>query len=265
MEIDAYLNRIGYTGSREPAAAALRDLHRAHLLAVPFENLDIPLGQPIRIDLPALYAKIVERRRGGFCYELNGLFGSLLESLGYRVARLSARVYSGGEVGPPFDHLALLVELEERWLLDVGFGDSFLEPLRLDSGEAVLQGGVAYRLVGEGVERTLERQRPGSEWKPQYEVSLQPHPLDAFGEQCWRTQTDPASSFTQKVTCTLPTATGRVTLSNKRLITTSGGERSEREVTSGNEYLALLKACFGIDLAAQGIAPGRLLTAAGLA
>ena len=265
MEVGAYLDRIGYTGGREPVAATLCELHRAHMLTVPFENLDIPLGQPIGLDLPSLYAKIVDRRRGGFCYELNGLFGWLLEQLGFRVARMSAQVFSGGRLGPPFDHLALLVELEERWLVDVGFGDSFLEALLLDSSEAVIQSGVAYRVVGEGAERTLERRRSGADWTLQYMFSLAPHSLEAFADQCRRTQTDPASGFTQKVTCTLPKVDGRMTLSNKRLITSSNGERTEREVTNGEEYVALLKACFGIDLAMHGVAPARLLAAAGLA
>ena len=99
MEIDAYLGRIGYSGPRTPTAETLRQLHRAHMFAVPFENLDIPLGNPIALSLPAFYAKIVERRRGGFCYELNGLFGWLLEQLGFRIVRLSAGVYGGGQRG----------------------------------------------------------------------------------------------------------------------------------------------------------------------
>ncbi|TDI15991.1 MAG: arylamine N-acetyltransferase, partial [Acidobacteria bacterium] len=100
MEINAYLKRIGYRGSRQPTAETLRQLHRAHLLAVPFENLDIPLGHPIVLSLPSFYDKIVRRRRGGFCYELNGLFGWLLEQLGFTVVMLSARVFEGAQPGP---------------------------------------------------------------------------------------------------------------------------------------------------------------------
>src|SRR3954447_25028309 len=106
MEIDAYLKRIAYRGSREPTVETLRQLHRAHLLAVPFENLDIPLGNPIVLSVPSFYDKIVERRRGGFCYELNGLFAWLLEQLGFHVELLSAGVFSGNRPGPEFDHLA---------------------------------------------------------------------------------------------------------------------------------------------------------------
>lgn len=248
MEIDAYFERIGYTGSRAPTAETLRQLHRAHMLAVPFENLDIPLGNPIVLSLPWLYAKIVRRRRGGFCYELNGLFAWLLEQLGFSVVRLSARVFDGVQPGPEFDHLALLIEAEERLLADVGFGDSFLEPLRLDTGEAVLHAGRMYRVTGEGSERVLERRRAASDWEPQYAFSLLPRHLVEFGARCQWTQTSPASGFTQKATCSLATADGRITLSNNRLIMTTAGRREEREVASEEEYRALLKTHFGIYL-----------------
>ena len=133
MDVNRYLARMGYTGSIAPTAHTLAALHRAHMLTVPFENLDIPLGTPIVLDNDALFAKIVDHRRGGFCYELNGLFAELLRSLGFQVALLSAGVYNAtGQPGPDFDHMALLVALEQRWLADVGFGDSFNTPLRLD-------------------------------------------------------------------------------------------------------------------------------------
>ena len=131
MDTDAYLARMGYTGPREPTPETLRRLHRAHVLAVPFENLDIHLGHPIVLAIPSLYEKIVRRRRGGFCCELNGLFGWLLGQLGFTVVILSARVFRDGQPGSEFDHLILRVELEEDLIADVGFGDSFLEPLRL--------------------------------------------------------------------------------------------------------------------------------------
>src|SRR5262245_34969656 len=119
MEIQAYLDRINYHGPREPTAEALRALHRAHMLAVPFENLDIRLGRPIVLGEAALYDKIVRRRRGGFCHELNGLFATLLRELGFDVTMLSARVARvAGGFGPEFDHLTLLVQ--SRWSLVPG-------------------------------------------------------------------------------------------------------------------------------------------------
>src|ERR1700761_5800644 len=104
MDVEGYLRRIEYDGPRDPSPMTLRDLHRQHLFTVPFENLDIPLGTPIRLDPDRLYQKIVVRRRGGFCYEPNGLFGELLTALGFRVHMLSARVrHEAGGFGPEFD------------------------------------------------------------------------------------------------------------------------------------------------------------------
>src|SRR6476660_7309603 len=112
MDVQAYLRRINYHGEQAPTAAVLRDLHRAHLLAVPFENLDIHLGRPIVLDQAALFDKIVRRRRGGFCYELNGLFGLMLRQLGFDVTLLAAGVArADGGFGPEFDHLTLLVRI----------------------------------------------------------------------------------------------------------------------------------------------------------
>ena len=131
LDVERYLQRIGYSGSTAPTERSLRAIHRAHLISVPFENLSVRGGEPIPLDEEALFEKIVVRRRGGFCYALNGLFASLLEGLGFRVARLAGRV---GVPGIAFDHLALRVDLERPWLADVGFGDSFLDPLHLDAG-----------------------------------------------------------------------------------------------------------------------------------
>ena len=247
MEIDAYLDRIRYKGSREPTAETLKQLHRAHMLAVPFENLDIPLGHPILLSLPSLYDKIVRRRRGGFCYELNGLFGWLLEQLGFAVVMLSARVFDGDQPGPEFDHMVLLIKFEERLLADVGFGDSFLEPLRFDVEEENVQHGSSYRLAGPESERVLQ-QRRGSDWESRYVFSLTPRLLTEFNAMCEHQQTSPQSTFTQKTICSLATPDGRITLSNNRLIMTTAERREEREVSDDEEYRALLKVHFGINI-----------------
>jgi N-hydroxyarylamine O-acetyltransferase len=246
MDEHTYLERIGYRGSREPSTETLRQLHRAHLLAVPFESLDIHLGQPIVLSLPAFYEKIVERRRGGFCYELNGLFGWLLGRLGFAVTLLSARVFTAAQPGPEFDHLVLLIETGERLLADVGFGDSFLEPLRLDTEEVSVQHGSSYRLTGSGQERVLQR-RQGSDWEPRYVFSLTPRHLAEFSAMCQYHQTSPDSIFRRMSICSLATTGGRITLSNDRLITTTGGVREERVVAGDDEFRALLQDQFGMD------------------
>src|ERR1041384_3251795 len=148
MNIEAYLQRINYSGSLAPTAETLRALQVAHLMAVPFENLSIHAGEPIVLNEDALFGKIVENRRGGFCNEANGLFAGLMRALGFEVAMLSAGVARReGGFGPDFDHMTLMVTLDERWLVDVGFGDSFLEPLLLDSREEQMQGSRSFRIV----------------------------------------------------------------------------------------------------------------------
>src|SRR6266850_2828108 len=112
MNIKAYLDRINYHGSLAPIAATLRALQVAHLLAVPFENLSIHAAQPIVLEDDALFTKIVEKRRGGFCYEANGLFAALLRELGFDVVMLSAGVANAeGSFGADFDHMVLMVLL----------------------------------------------------------------------------------------------------------------------------------------------------------
>src|SRR5262245_13661791 len=130
MDVTAYLKRINYNRSLAPSAETLRQLQLTHLRTVPFENLSIHAHEPIVLDDEALFDKIVGRRRGGFCYEVNGLFAALLRALGFDVTMLSAEVANdSGDFTQPFDHMTLLIKLEQRWLADVGFGDSFLEPL----------------------------------------------------------------------------------------------------------------------------------------
>jgi N-hydroxyarylamine O-acetyltransferase len=248
MNVAAYLQRINYDGPTEATAETLRALHRAHLLAVPFENLDIHLGREIVLEAERLYAKVIEQRRGGFCYELNGAFSGLLRALGFEVEMLAAGVgRSDGSFGPLFDHMALLVKLEEAWLVDVGFGEGFREPLRLDDEGEQAQAFGAYRIRRDGEWRLLER-RDGDVWSPEYRFTLQPYAYADYTEMCRYHQTSPQSSFTQKRVCTLATPTGRVTLTNNRLITSVRGERDERELASDTEIAAVLRDQFGVVL-----------------
>ncbi len=169
MNIAAYLNRVGYTGPAEPTPDVLRELHRCHMLTVPFENLDIGLGRKIVCDEAAFVRKIVDRRRGGFCYELNGAFAGLLRGLGFKVTLLSACVPRGdGTDGPEFDHLTLRVDLDEPWLADVGFGDSFTEPLRLIVGAEEVQGERRFRITEEVGSLYMEMAEAGANWRRQY-------------------------------------------------------------------------------------------------
>jgi N-hydroxyarylamine O-acetyltransferase len=248
----AYLERINYRGPTPASAEALRALHVAHLLAVPFENLSIHAGEPVVLENEALFEKIVGRRRGGFCYEANGLFAALLRALGFDVRMLSAEVArADGGFSPRFDHMALMVSLEERWLADVGFGDSFREPLLIDErGEQEEPGGRAFRIDEQGGHLILMRRGEGGDWTAQYRFTLRPYEYSDYAEMCRYHQTSPLSHFTRSRVCSLATPEGRITLSGMRLIETSErGGRRERELTTEGEYAAALREHFGIVMA----------------
>jgi N-hydroxyarylamine O-acetyltransferase len=248
-EAAAYLARIAHAGPVAPDAATLRALHRAHLDAVPFENLDIHLGRPIRLDSAAFFRKVIGERRGGFCYELNGLFAELLAFLGFQVSLLSGRVArEAGGFGPAFDHLALLVEAGERWLVDVGFGRSFREPLSLDAPREEEAEGSFYRAAMSDDGWQVQSRREGGAWAPEYAFTLTSHPLEAFAAMCDHHQTSPDSPFTRRVVCSLPTARGRRTLRGRTLIETEGDARRETELDDDARAAALAES-FGIRLA----------------
>ncbi len=256
MDTAAYLARIGVAPPISPDAQSLSTLQLAHLMAVPFENLDIHLGRKIVLDKASFFQKIVHQRRGGFCYELNGLFAVLLLDLGFRVTLLSARVpRAQGDFGPDYDHLTLLVEFpgnQPRRLVDVGFGDSFLEPLLFDEPgvqpAAPYDNASAYRLHRVGNDVTLLRREEGGTWKPQYAFSETPRRLEEFTAMCHFQQTSPDSHFTQRRVCSRATPTGRITLADLRLIITEKGSRTER-MLSEDEYRPTLLDHFGIALA----------------
>lgn len=220
------------------------------MTAVPFENLSIHAGEPVVLEDGALFEKIVGRGRGGFCYEDNGLFAALLRALGFEVSMLSAEVANTeGGFSQPFDHMTLLVTLEERWLADVGFGDSFVEPLRMDARGEQVQGRHAYRITTDGDFFVMERREEG-EWKTQYRFTLRPHVYADFAERCRYQQTSPESHFTRERICSRVTPDGgRVTLSGMRFIETGArGERRERVLADEDEYAAALREHFGVEM-----------------
>jgi N-hydroxyarylamine O-acetyltransferase len=242
--IDAYLVRLGLAREdvgRDPASLAR--LHRAHLLAAPFENLSIHAGEAIQLDAGWLYDKIVRRRRGGFCYELNGLFAELLVALGFRVERLAAQVYGdGGALGIPFDHMCLRVD--DVWLVDVGFGDSFIVPLRLDERGVQHDGRREFRIVDDGPDaRILE-----DAGKPAFRFTLAPFALADFAPGCTYHTTSPASHFTRRSVVSRLTPDGRITLRDDRLITTAAdGGKTETPIAGRTAWREAARARFDLD------------------
>ncbi|SEG12794.1 N-hydroxyarylamine O-acetyltransferase [Actinacidiphila yanglinensis] len=243
----AYLRRIGAARPDRPDPAALRALHLAHLRAVPFENLSVHLGEDIVLAPEPLVAKIVDARRGGFCYELNGAFAVLLRTLGYDVELLACRSFGeGGALGPPFDHMALRVRTGDgaAWLADVGFGRHSHFPLALDSRAEQREPGGVFRIrPASGGDVDVLR-----DGQPQYRVEQRARALDDFTATCWWQRTSPLSHFRQSLVCSRLTADGRVTLSGRTLVSTAGGSRRERELPGPAEVLAAYREHFGIAL-----------------
>ena len=252
MNVDSYLSRLNYKGSLSPTHETLRALQIAHMQSVPFENLDIvPLHRPISLERAALWEKIVVRKRGGFCYELNGLFSWLLDQLGFAVTHLNARVFTRtGRLGIDFDHLALLVSApdgHDRWLADVGFGDSFLQPLVLRDGEQP-QGMHVYRLERDAAGYVAWRKKRAADWERLYFFDLTPHNFPGeYEAACSYHQRSPESSFTRSPVISRATEDGRISLERDRLILTLNGVRSERPVHS-EEWPRVLAEQFGVVL-----------------
>lgn len=247
MDVPAYLRRIEYRGAPQPSLSSLRALHRQHLFTVPFENFDIQLGTPIRLETQLFYDKIVTRCRGGFCYELNGLFYELLTAIGFQVQMLSARVRrDDGGFGPEFDHMLLKVQLEQPWLVDVGFGDSFVDPIIFHAGGTDQVNGHRYFVSWCGDEWQLLREDEKGQ-VPLYAFRDIPRHLNDYAGMCHFHQTSPESGFTQRWICSKATPDGRITLTNMRLIVTCGGTRKESVLTTEAEVRRCLRDQFGFE------------------
>lgn len=249
LDLERYLRRLDAGRPARPDAAALSRLHQAHLLAVPFENLSIPWGEPVELDREKVFGKVVEQGRGGGCFELNLLFAWALEALGFAVDLLSARVWrEEGGLGPEFDHMALRVRADgEDWLADVGFGDSFRRPLRLAAGSASEEGGRTFALRAAGGELDLSRRVADGPWSPQYRLSPQPRRLEEFSGMAVYHQTSPEGPFTRRRICTRATPEGRVTLTDAALVVTAlGGDRVETPIPDEAAWARALRDHFGI-------------------
>lgn len=248
MDIERYLDRISYGGPREPSPQALAEIQRRHLMTVPFESLDPHLGIEVSVEPSAAYRKVVDDRRGGFCFELNGLLAWALEELGYGVTRLAARPIQGdGNLAPEFAHMTLMVELERRWLVDVGFGSPFiLEPIDIDERGPQTRGGYSYAVReddGALVAEELETTEPNA-----YRFDLEEQPTTAFAERCRAYSTEPDSSFVRRGVVAQTFADGWANLTVNRIRGEHGGERYERTTESREQWLAQLERTFGLTI-----------------
>ena len=251
VDLDAYCARIGYSGPRTPTLATLRALSAAHTQAIPFENLDVLLGRGISLEPAAIVKKLIQDRRGGYCFEQNGLLLLVLGELGFRAAPLSARVRWGHprDFTPPRTHLFIRAELEgESWLVDVGVGGlSLTSPIRLVPDEEQLTMHEPRRIVREG-SRWFHQVRLGSDWQDVCEFTLEEMPPIDRELGNWFTSAHPRSHFRSHVFVARATPDGRVSLFDRDFtIRDRTGHADTRKLASPHELLAVLSERFGLE------------------
>ena len=256
--LELYLNRLKVYSEVKPDLKTLKLLHRQHLYNIPFENLDIHSNRKIILNKEKLLPKILIEKRGGFCYELNECFFNLLKTIGFKVNRISAGVFGKDKkYSPDFDHMALIVYMNgDNFLADVGFGDSFLEPVKLELNSVQKDAKGYFRITRSKTNGylILSRSSTGKKFTPQYKFSLQPRKLSDYKQMCIYNQSSPESHFTQKVICSIATKTGRISLSNLKLIITNNKSKSEKIITE-SEFHKYLKKQFNITLKGRLIFP----------
>jgi N-hydroxyarylamine O-acetyltransferase len=248
MKIDSYLDRICYSGPIRANLATLSALHHAHLRAIPYENLDVQLGCPVTIERPAIFDKIVTRRRGGWCYEMNGLFGWVLAELGFNVTRSAGAVMreQRGEEATG-NHLVLKVELEEgTYLADVGFGDGPFDPIRVAPGP----------FISNGFDFALSRQ-DGGWWRlhnhrgggaASFDFDLAPADERHLAERCFWLQASPESPFVQNAVLQRHVADGLWLMRGRVLRKLTPQEHKDYLVENAPEYVGVLDEVFGLKL-----------------
>ncbi|GLH73971.1 arylamine N-acetyltransferase [Geothrix limicola] len=247
LDLQAYLRRVGLVAAPTADLAGLRALHLAHATSIPFENLDIQMGLPIRIDLASIQAKLVQRRRGGYCFEQNTLFLAVLKALGFDVFSGEARVRLGTTDLLPRTHMLLIVQLEGRpWLCDVGFGGrGLLHPVPMD-GEAHRQFLDTMRVVEEGRLRVLQSLNQGA-WEDLYAFEPEPHTSVDYEMANHYTSTYPESRFIKTLTAQLPSPEVRRILRNRSYAEIRGDQVEGRELAR-EEVVPMLRDVFGLEV-----------------
>lgn len=248
MDIDAYLSRIGLSERPPPTLAGLRAVQRAHLGAVPYENFDVQLGRRVTTDIPAIYDKIVTRRRGGWCYEMNGILGWALRELGFNVTRATGAVkravYGDAVIG---NHLLLRVDLPEgRYVADAGFGDGPRDPFAVADGP-LTSGGFGYAV-----------ERLDAHWwrlnsftgvgAPSFDFNTDPADEAHLSRMCDGLQTRPDSSFVLNAVAFRHTDDGIHILRGRTLLQARPATKTERLIADADDLVATLKAVFDLDL-----------------
>lgn len=230
---------------------SLRELHRCHLRSVPFEVIDIHLKKEISLELSNIYSKVVLRNRGGFCYELNYLFYSLLQDIGFNCTMVSARIFKDEEYGPDFDHMSVVVSLEEEWLVDVGFSDLFIEPLKIQSDKIQEDYLKNYKIerLNDNEFLLLESLKNPQDFKWKYIFEKRSRSISEFHDMCFYKQYSPDSYFVKNKVCAIATKNGRKTILNDTFKIRSYDQVEEREIKDNSDLLKVLKDEFNISIA----------------
>jgi N-hydroxyarylamine O-acetyltransferase len=249
MKVRQYLDRINYSGSLEPTLETLIALHRAHLQTIPYENLEIHFGRKLGLKLERIFERLVLERRGGWCYEMNGLFAWVLRELGFDVRLVSTQVTrADGSLMAPGDHVALIVQLETEsqklWLIDVGWGNGFLDPLPLEAG-TYTQGFLEYRLESHDHAWRFFNQQFGADG---FSFTLEPRKLEEFQERCTWQQSSAESGFVRVAVCQRFTLEGINTLRGAVLTTIRETGKFEHTIRSFEEYQKVLREDFNFEV-----------------
>ncbi len=250
LDVDAYLWRMGYDGDLKPTVETLRGLHRAHVAAIPFENLDIVLGRGVSLEMDAMQEKLIGRDRGGYCYEHNLLFAALLERLGFAVRRLTARIRMGRDEPRESGHMLLRVEAEgSPWLADVGFGGQrLLEPIPLEDGATAQQGSWKYRLDYESAGAWVLRVLHPEGWFDLYSFTLGPRHHGDYVVYNYYVSTNPDSPLAREIVALQTEPHRRLALTGRRFATAYPDGSTERRELAGAELIGVLRGTFSIAL-----------------
>jgi len=250
VNIEQYLKRIEYRGNVKTDLNCLMQLHKSHVMAIPFEALDAQLGRKINLDIPSVFEKVIVQKRGGYCYELNHLFHTLLTTIGFENHLISARVYDDGKYGPAFDHMAIVVNLDGEWLVDVGYGDLFIEPIRLQHNLEQEDHFKFYKIQRLNTHEAIlhESLKKNIDYRIRYLLDTRKRQIADFEEQNRFKQSSPDSHFVKNRICTIATKTGRKTILNETFKVKQNENLMSRVIENEKDLHQILAQEFDIRL-----------------
>ncbi len=250
MNIDKYIERINFQSEIKISYDCLKELHKCHVMSIPFEAIDVQLKRRINLHAENIYQKVIANKRGGYCYELNLLFHELLSKIGFENYIISAKIFDNGNFGPEFDHMAIVVKLDRLYLVDVGFGDLFIEPLQIESELIQVDKFKKYKIKkNESNDYILtESLLESNDFRIKYKFNILPRTLNDFNQQNDWKQTSGESYFVKNRICTIPIENGRRTIFNNIYKVKDKGHIEEQKIESENKLIEILQNDFNIKI-----------------